>query len=259
MGKVDYSTALTQANTGSGNYVQRFSLADDKDEAIVRIMHDDTRSFDIISSHNLQVNNRYRDVNCLRDFGEPVSKCPLCDAGMKPRTRIYIHLIQYTKDDMGNIVAVPKVWDRNINYAEKLSAYIDNYGPLSDMICKIIRHGEKGSLQTTYEIIPNLSKVNYPDNVYVKDTSYFENFDPIGSVVWSKSADDMRTYIATGDFPQADKTASSSASYTPQREHNAPRIMNNNIDIEDEPTTAVRQTPPWERTPQNFNRPKRTY
>lgn len=274
MGKVNYEEALKQQNTfNDGPYIQRFFLSDDKDEAVVRIMHNDASTFDVVVSHNVQTNGKYRDINCERDFTDPVSKCPLCEAGNKSRSRMYIHLLQYTKNDNGEVEVIPKVWDRSVSYAEKLVSYLDNYGPLSDIVCKIIRHGAKGSMQTTYEIVPNLSPKIYTDDVYVKDETLFEGYNSVGTVVWTKSIADMQYYVQHGDFPQktqqGETTEESSpldvkveAPVPPTAEPVAAPVNSSTTGTTpvNPQVRTTNSTPPWERSASTaVERPRRQY
>ena len=157
-----------QANAGNGPRVGYFSLKNNGDEAIVRIMHDTPEDFDILAVHQTQVDGRYRSVSCLRGPNDPMDMCPFCADGKRVNLRLYIHMIQYVKDDQGNVVAQPKVWERSTNYAKTLVNYMNECGPLSDMIFKIKRNGAAGSMDTTYDILPGNAKL-YPENVYVRD------------------------------------------------------------------------------------------
>ena len=62
------------------------------------------------------------------------------------------------KGSNGEMIPVPKVWERSATFAYKLISYLNNFGPLEDVMCKIIRHGKPGDMKTDYEIIPNLNK-----------------------------------------------------------------------------------------------------
>ena len=112
---------------------------------------------------------------------------------------MFIKLLQY--DDNREPHAV--VWDRPAGtYVPKLKSYIDNYGPLSNIMCKIIRHGS--GLDTTYDIIPNINPQVYTLENYKKDTSAFEEeeFKVLGRMVLDKTADEMIAFMRTGNFPE---------------------------------------------------------
>lgn len=235
---------INQESTYSPNNVGFFFLQNDGEEAIVRFAHDSIMDFDIQTVHNVTVNGKYRNVSCLRDPHEPLEKCPFCANGFKLNQRFYIHLVQYSMDSAGNIVAEPKVWERSVQYANTLKSYIDNYGPLSDLICKIIRHGAKGDMKTTYEIVPNLSKQLYPDNIYVKDMSAFEGYTSLGTVVMDKSYDDCLQYVNTKAFPQApvqQQAAAPQQNYAPQ---NAMPTYSNQQSVPQQPVPQIPHVAP---------------
>ena len=193
-------------NTGNGNDVGFFTLKNDNDEAVVRFMCDSTDDFEILTVHDVQIGQRYRKVNCIRDPREPLDNCPLCKNGTRISNRFFIKLIQYNRvtdpnTGVQSIVPQAMIWERSTAYAKTLKSYLDNYGPLSDIICKIIRHGKAGDMQTTYEIVPNLSKTVFPDEVYVKDPSIFGTFEAFGTIVMDRTYEEMAHFVATGEFP----------------------------------------------------------
>ena len=154
--------------------------------------------------------DKFRKINCIRDFRDPVENCPLCANGTKINQRFFIKMIQYDKVSdpaTGMVKIVPKamVWERSTAYAKTLKSYLDNYGPLSDIICKIIRHGKAGDMQTTYEIVPNLNKAIYKDEIYIKDTSLFGDFNAFGTIVMDRTYDEIMQFQMTGQFPVREK------------------------------------------------------
>ena len=222
MAKVDFNALdviENNQNNNSGNDVGFFTLKNDGDEAIVRFMCDSTADFDIQTVHDITVGGKYRKVSCIRDPREPLENCPLCAANTKIANRFFIRLIQYFKsvDANGVTTVIPKamIWERNTSYAMTLKDYLENYGSLSDIICKVIRHGKVGDMQTTYEIIPNLSKQVFKDEIYVKDTTIFGDFNTLGTFVMNKNYDDLVHFLASGEFPakpQAPTTATANVS-----------------------------------------------
>ena len=224
MAKIQYSDSAVITGNSDNNRVGFFTLKNDCEEAVVRIMQDSVESFEILTTHPVTVNGKYRRVNCIRNPYEQMDKCPLCATDTKIETKIYIRLVEYTNDN-GNIIASPKVWERSISYANTLKSYLDNYGPLSDMVCKIVRHGAPGDMKTTYEIIPNLSKNVFPDNVYVKHSELFDGYSALGTAVMDKNFDELNEFVLTGQFPnkgnttpvtQNTTTQQSNTQYTPQ-------------------------------------------
>ena len=100
---------------------------------------------------------------------------------------------------------------------------MDNYGALSDVICKIIRHGRAGDTATTYEIIPNLSKTVYKDELFPKATDLFNGFRTTGRIIMDKNYDEVCEFLETGAFPQRNQGNDTAQggnyepSYTPPR------------------------------------------
>lgn len=172
----------TSKNESKGSGIGFFNLKNDKDFAIVRIMHDSTDDFDIVAGHRMTVNDKLRMVNCVRDAHEPVENCPLCSAGKKLEYRLYIHLIEYVKNDQGKIVPVPRVWERSASYVNTLTNLIKEYGPLSENIFKITRNGEKGSKSTTYDIMYGNPKV-YSNELYPMRPDAFKDYKVVGNMV----------------------------------------------------------------------------
>ena len=194
-------------------YVGFFTLKNDGDEAIVRIMHDSPEDFDILAVHQTTVDGKFRNVSCLRSPSDPMDMCPFCAANKKFATRLYIHLIQYVRDENNQIVAQPKVWERSTAYAKQLAEYINEYGPLSDMIFKIKRSGAKGSMDTTYTIIPANAKL-YPEDIYVKDAEALADYQALGHAVLDKNYEEMMVMLDGAPTTQQAATPARLA-YTP--------------------------------------------
>ena len=213
MARIDFNNmqddSAYSTSNNNGNDVGFFTLRNDNDEAIVRFMCDSTEDFEILTVHDIKVGDKFRKINCIRDFRDPVENCPLCATGTKINQRFFIKMIQYDKstDSNGNVVITAKamIWERSTAYAKTLKSYIDNYGPLSDIICKVIRHGRAGDMQTTYEIVPNLSKAVYRDDIYVKDVNIFGDFNAFGTIVMDRNYDEIMQFQMTGQFPQREK------------------------------------------------------
>lgn len=199
-------TASTQ--TPNSNGVGFFSLKNNGDEALVRIMHDDLSSLEAISLHNIQVDGKWRKVNCVRETPyDPIDSCPLCASGNKRTDRLYLHVIEYTKDESGNIVPQAKVFDRPISDANTIRNLINEYGPLSECLFKIKKNvpntGNPAAdrLQTTYSYIFANPSV-YSNDVYVKLPNAFDNYTALGRAVMNKTVDEINQFLTTGEFPQ---------------------------------------------------------
>lgn len=276
---------LKTSNGNDGNQVGFFSLPNDGQEAIVRFLVDSPADFDILTVHDIMVDGKTRQANCIRDAREDVTKCPLCTAGVKLSNKLYIKILQYTRDNNGNVTCEAKIWNRSLKYASVLKGYLDNYGPLSDIICKVVRHGARGSMQTSYDIIPNLNKSIYRDDIYVKDTSAFEGYKVLGRVVLDKNFDELADFLSTGTFPKKQSVndeatpknqyayqTTMAQQFEPMTDDDLPFSMGPSTPQTPEPTvseqqspvsvaprqTAVNQGAPWAQ-PTNSNRPVRRY
>lgn len=206
-------------DTANGPQVAFFSLKDGE-EAIVRILISNYADFDIHTVHNVKMEGyQYgRRMNCLRQPTDPIEMCPLCAAQQKLEQKIYIHMIQYTVEG-DRVVPHAKVWERSILDrgfgVNALKTYLSNYGDLSEMVCKITRSG--AGLNTNYTFIPNLNPVVYRPDIYVKDTSLFDNWSPLGIAIMNKTAEEYNVFLATGSFPQTQQNNNQATprTYTP--------------------------------------------
>lgn len=202
MARVTFEEATEMQNAINPNYVESFVLKNDGDEALVRFMHDDVSSFDIVTTHSVTINGKFRSVNCLRNPKEPMENCPLCASGANTQNVMFIHLIEYRMDDKNNIVPVPKVWARGLSYATRIKSLINEYGPLSQCLFKIHRNGAAGSRETSYDILFAPDRI-YPSQNYPIPEGAFENYSATGTIVLDKSFEDLSVFVNTGRMPEA--------------------------------------------------------
>lgn len=211
----DINASSTTSN--SDGYKVGFFNIKDGEEAIVRFVLNSVDDFDIYTVHPVTVGQSSypnRRVSCLRTNPktDPMNVCPLCAKGEKVQQRIYIKMIQYVTEN-GQVVPKAVVWDRPaFSYAPQLKSYLDNYGPLTNIVCKIVRHG--GGLDTKYDIIPNLNPQMYNEQIYVKNFSDFDNFNVLGSMIMNKSFDEINQFVLTGEFPNT-APRNATTSHTP--------------------------------------------
>ena len=215
MAKINYSEIVFNNNSGDGNGImQRFSLKNNGDEAIVRICHDDPSTFDLGIIHRTGEGRNYREVNCLRTPQQDTQLCPLCAAGMSTTQLIYIHLIEYTVGADGSVVATPKVWSRGISWARKLVDLMSEYGPFSQSLFKIKRSGNAGDTNTEYNIMfcnPQVyNNIRYPADAIVA----FNGYSAFDKQVPTKSYEDMQYYVQYGKFPEKVNNATPAAQPT---------------------------------------------
>ena len=173
----------------NGSKVGYFGIKEDKGEAIVRFCYNSPEEFNYISVHKLNIDGKYRNYNCIRDQD---CTCPLCQAGKKPSWRFYVQLIEYTKDENGNIVATPKIWDRPASFADKLTNNFEEYGGLKDFIFKIKRNGKPGDMKTEYDVFfPN--QTIYNSELYTYTGNEFEGYKILGGPVMNKDFAELET------------------------------------------------------------------
>lgn len=208
-----------QAN-GQHSNVGFFSLKNDGDKALVRVMYTDPSEFEIFREH--QVTNKdgkIRAVNCLRDndAADPISKCPFCEANIPRRDRFYLKLLQYTQDVNGNVVVEAKVWDRPVTFAKRLASKMGEYGPLTDCLVYIKRLGAPRDKNTTYEIDYAVVENRTPEKYPIKP-ELFEGYETFGYRVLNKSAEDMVAFLTSGEFPRKVKDSQQESSIAPASE-----------------------------------------
>lgn len=201
MPRISFNEAIASEGTNrNDNSVQFFSLKNDGDSAIVRIMYDSVNDFEIYPTHGITVNGKFRKVACLRGPHDDIDKCPLCASNAAIGNTFYIRMLKYTNDETGKLNIEPVIWERSVSYAKRLVAFINDYGKLSDYIFKITRRGAAGSQSTTYDI--NLANPSvYTNAAFPKDNNVFSNYKVLGEALMDKDASEMNTFIATGSFP----------------------------------------------------------
>ena len=196
---------ITTNSSGNGEYKVGFFGIANGEEAIVRFAINSIDDFELYTVHPITIGQSSypnRRISCLRanPKTDPIGYCPLCAKGEKIQQRMYIKMIQYVTEN-GQIVPKAVVWDRPAySYAPQIKSYLDNYGPLSNIVCKIVRHGE--GLETKYDIIPNLNPQVFTEQLYPKDFSDFEDFSVLGGMVMDRTFEEINQFIQTGNFPQ---------------------------------------------------------
>ena len=265
MAKWTFEDAIAQQQNNFGDRVGFFSLKNNGDEAIVRFMYESTNDFEILSYHTVQVGDRTRKINCVREAHEAVSACPLCSRGENTVTRFFIKLIQYVPDENGGIVAVPKVWERSISYAKTLSDLMNEYGPLKNNLFKIKRNGAAGSRDTKYSIMYASPQV-YPVETYPYTGNELADFSVLGNLITNPTVDELNKFVVTGVFPGVEQSQTSSgfaqqqASQFTQQTYTPPTLQQQAQPIPNEyRQTAWSQPQASQQTQQGVVPPKRTY
>lgn len=163
-----------------------FTLKDDKDTKVIRFLYNDMNDIQGVSCHEVKIGDKTVDVECLRAYNEPVSKCPLCEAEYRTKAMLFVPV--YDVEDKET-----KIWTRGKKFFDKLSSLCSRYRPLVGTPFEVERNGKKGDTSTTYEMFPLKS-----------DDSRIEDFPSItmeGTAFQVKTYDELKEYLRTGQFP----------------------------------------------------------
>ena len=223
----DFETKKESRNFGDRVKIGYFnSLKEDGDETLIRLNYSTKADFKVTTVHRLLVDNKWRNIACLRGPYDTNDKCPLCASGDKMKSKIFVELLEYSKDENGNIKAEPKVWERGTGFVpellEEMADAIEDEkitpGTLiRDVVLRVKRVGAKGSLDTKYKI-KVMQPAVVPENVFTKDFSAFEGFDAAHHSYQNKTAEEMAYFLETKTFPTVEKltttTAASAATST---------------------------------------------
>lgn len=202
-------------NYGNSNNSSFFTLKNDKDTARVRFMYNSMQDVFGYAVHEIQLGDKRRYVNCLRDYTDPKDVCPLCAAGNVQKAKVYVPL--YDVDEQA-----VKIWERGKKYLSSLSSLCSRYSsadtPLVSHVFEIERNGKPKDTQTTYREF-EIKK----DDTTLADLP--EVPEVLGSIVLDKSADELRYFLEHREFPEGSQLTSrrderypeANGDYTPRR------------------------------------------
>ena len=189
--RFNYQDADNYGSTGSSSF---FTLKNDKDTARVRIMYRNMEDVEGLAVHEVEIDGKKRYVNCIREYNDPIDKCPLCKANYKIIAKLFVPLFN---EETGEVM----VWERGKKFFGKLSSLCGRYDNLVSHVLEIERNGKPKDTATTYEIYP-ISE----DNTTLEDLP--EPVDVMNGIVLDKSAEDMEYYVRYGEFPEGGQSAS---------------------------------------------------
>lgn len=187
MAKFNPAADLDKYSVSGGKY---FSLKNDKDTALVHFMFNSIDDVDGYTVHEVMVNGYRQDVTCLRDYADPLSACPLCEAKHKLTIKFYVPLHMIETDEV-------VIWKRGKNFYPQLQELCNKYNPLVSYPVEIERNGEAGSMDTTYEMY-----VQECDETLMEDLP--EIPDILGTYCLEKTYDELLTFVQTGSFETGD-------------------------------------------------------
>lgn len=200
MAQFDIKQADNYGGSMQGGF---FGLKNDKDSAQVRFMYESIDDVTGYSVHEVDIDGKKRYVNCLREYNEPMDKCPLCQQQEKLIAKMFIPLYNLDTQEV-------QVWDRGKNFVPTITSLCTRYNPLVSTPIEIERNGKRGDRETTYMTYPLQS-----DEVMLKDLP--ELPDVLGTIVLDKPYDDLIHYLQYGEFPAAQQQERQPANDAPQR------------------------------------------
>ena len=205
-----YQQVVAQAQaSGDGTKVGFFKLKDDGDIAIARLNISCNEDMDFASVHTIGSNGRWMKVSCLNPLGSYGGDCALCAAHAanpkgsisKSAKKLFIQMMVSYRDPAsttGYTPPAPVIWDRPAAFSRELANKLMIAGDLRNTLVLITRNGKAGDMQTTYSMDHPVFK---PDMIPA-DFSAFNNFNIARHSYWEKSAEDINTYLTTGQFPE---------------------------------------------------------
>ena len=219
--------AQAQANGEGSTKVGYFRLKNDGDIAIARINIGSTDEMMFASVHSVGMNGKWLKVSCLNPLGANNGSCGLCAAHNanpngsvgKSAKKIFIPMLVSYRDpnaETGYTTPAPVIWDRPAAFSRELANKLMIAGDLRNTLVLITRNGKAGDMQTTYsmDILPETHPVFKPDMVPA-DFSAFNNFNIAKHSYWEKTADEINTFLTTGQFPERVQTSVQQPAATP--------------------------------------------
>lgn len=194
MGRISLDEVDRYSGSGGGGF---FSLKDDGDTAIVRILYDGIKDVEPYVCHKVKIDGRDRNVSCLTTDNK---RCPFCEGGIPRSVKVFVPIVDLDDEREDRVL----IWERGKTFLGELSSLCAEYAEdmaLYQNVFKIRRIGRKGETSTKYQILPYLgTKKNPVDNdVAREELPDLPNI--VGGVVLEKSAEDMEYYLSEKQFP----------------------------------------------------------
>lgn len=197
----------------SGLDQEWFSLKNHGDTARVQFVMDKYEDIQVYMTHKVKPNGNQFDirVDCLREnYDDPLSKCPLCEAGIATGASKFIGIYNKASKKV-------QIWERGTRFLKNLQPYFERYQPLRNYVFDIQRQGASGDKQTQYNIfpVPNEQGENISNLTY----------NALGMGVRQWSVEDMKNYLSTGNAPMRKENAQNDT--TPQFSRGIPAQVDN--------------------------------
>lgn len=189
MARFRMEDADNYGGTGGAGF---FSLKNDKDVATVRFLYDSVDDIEGFAVHEVEINGKKRNVNCLRSYDEPVDACPFCREHKPQRAKVFIPV--YNVDEGQN-----QIWERGKKMFSTLTSVFSRCddAPIVSQEFEIERNGKPHDTNTTYSIFRTRTPA---------DDKTLDDFEEVNlsNIVLDKSAEDMEYYLENGQFPPTD-------------------------------------------------------
>lgn len=181
-------------NYSSGNTNGYFKIEKDMEVKRIRFMYNKVDEIEGMSVHKVKINDKDRYVNCLREYKDPIDKCPFCAEHIKLEARLIMPVYNIEEDEV-------QIWDRGKSMFQKVIGQCTRYSnddiDIVNNVFEVERHGKANDKKTTYE----LYQVDR-DDTSIEDLP--EAPQILGGFVLDKSADDMEYYLENDEFPPTD-------------------------------------------------------
>lgn len=236
MGRVSFDDVDNYSTSTGSSF---FKLEQNGQKAIVRFLLRSVADLEILAVHEINVDNKFRKVSCLRSFNDPVQNCPLCSCANKDIAKIqvkyFIPMIVYTPNGQGGYNQDVQLWERGKNFKADITNMMNLYNPLCDYPIEITRNGEARSMQTTYTFLPIMNP-QIVNSIPPVDWSSVEIPQALGTIVMDKSYDELTYFLSNGKFPVT--TGQQNSGYVPPMSQ-----PNVGYGVPTIPTPAVPQQP----------------
>ena len=200
MARFNVGDADNFGGQGGGGF---FSIKNDKEVAHVRFLYNSIDDVQGDSVHEITLDGKKRYVNCLREYGDPVDVCPFCKAGRFVQVKYFVPIYNMDTDSL-------QTWERGKKFGSKLTSMCSRYPNTVSHTFEIERQGKAGDQQTTYEIY----ETGETPEVTMEQ---FEVPNPLGTIILDKTAEEMQTFLDTGDFGDGAPRKRESTSSQPQQ------------------------------------------
>lgn len=211
MARFSYEDADLYGGNSGGSKTNFLSLKNDGDKAYVHLLGNDMNDFPGYAVHKVQIGDKYRYVNCLREAGAPITDCPFCALGKsdtdtsKVLAKLFIPVYDCDTDDV-------KIWERGKQFFRTLASYCSHNPNVSEIVTEIERCGKAGDTATTYNLYPTREEDNFKMENIADDMPKI-----LGDVILDKTKAEMEQFIKTGRFDSVSNESAGVERRTPNR------------------------------------------